>query len=163
MIPEDERWSAGPSGDMTLSVVSSTGEQVLRVDMLSQGTMKAGLSGDRLARALNDLSLVAALPELLRGGGVPELPHPGAAHSPLPWRVVESGRRISVKDADGRRIASREFPRTMPAERVGEIVGCLQAGLERVSRVYGVTGGMAVPDCRGKGSESPSHLVGDGP
>jgi len=121
---------------MTLSVVSSTGEQVLRVDMLSQGTMKAGLSGDRLARSLNDLALAAGLPHLLSGGGVSELPHPGAGHSPLPWEVAENGRRISLRDADGRRIASREFPRTTSAERVGEIVGCLQAGLEQLSRIY---------------------------
>jgi len=123
---------------MTLSVVSSTGEQILKVDMLSQGTMKAGLSGDRLARAMNDLTLAAGLPQLLRGGGVPELPHPDAAHSPLPWQVVENGRRISVRDADGRRIANREFPGTMPAERVDEIVACLQAGLERLSRIHSI-------------------------
>ena len=136
MIPEGERWHAGPSGEMTLSVVSSTGEQVLRVDMLSQGTMKAGLSGDRLARALNDLSLVAGLPELLSGRGIPELPHPEVGHSPLPWEVVGSGRRISVRDADGRLIASREFPPAVPGERVSEIGDCLHIGLELLSRTY---------------------------
>ena len=49
--------------------------------------------------------------------------------------VAENGRRISLRDADGRRIASREFPRTMSAERVGEIAGCLQPGLEQLSRI----------------------------
>ena len=92
MVAEGERWHARPSGNMTLSVVSSTGEQILRVGMLSQGTMRAGLSGNRLARALNDLSLAAGMPELLSGASPPGLPRPDAGHSPLPWEVDESYR-----------------------------------------------------------------------
>ena len=133
MVHADERWHAAPTGHMTLSVVSSAGEQILKVDMLSQGTMKAGLRGDRLARALNDLTLVAALPDVLRGGKLPALPHPEAGHSLLPWQVETTGERLALRDADGRRIASREFPRTIPPERVSGIVDCLQRGLELVA------------------------------
>ena len=129
-----DQWHAAATGNMTLSIVSSTGEQILKVDMLAQGTMKAGVHGDRLARALNDLSLIAALPEFLRGGPLPELPHPDAGHSPLPWQVARTRRRIAVHDADGRRIAVREFPHATSPERVDAIVGCLESGLERLAR-----------------------------
>ena len=98
MVAEGERWHARPSGNMTLSVVSSTGEQILRVGMLSQGTMRAGLSGNRLARALNDLSLAAGMPELLSGSSPPNSPArtPGIAPCPGKWMRATAAQRAPL-------------------------------------------------------------------
>jgi hypothetical protein len=94
------------TGNMTLSVVAEGGLRILTVDMLAQDTMKHDTNGDRLARALNDLTLIA----------VPStpLPHPDAGISPTPWSatVDANRRRIAVRGAGGRLIAGHMFGRT---------------------------------------------------
>lgn len=63
----ETHWRVAATGNMTLCVVMSADTRVLRVDMLKQDTMHVGLDGDRLARAYNDLALVAACPCALQG------------------------------------------------------------------------------------------------
>ncbi len=136
MIPNHEHWHAGPSGDMTLSVVSSTALQILKIDMLAQRTMQAGADGDHLARALNDLTMLAAIPELLRTETRDiDLPHPNAGHSPFPWDVAITPRRITVNDGHGRKIAERVFPKRMPAERKHELTAAITAGVTRLDEL----------------------------
>lgn len=80
-------WTSKPTGDMTLSVLDEKGRQILKVDMLKYGVMRAGTNGDLLARTLNDLALIAALPDALATRQIDLdaiLPHPDAGISPMP-------------------------------------------------------------------------------
>ncbi|MHB1154706.1 MAG: hypothetical protein ACYCWE_02870 [Eubacteriales bacterium] len=54
-----EKWIQKPSGDMTLSIVSEDGFQILKVDLLASNTMKAGTNGAILCRTMNDLNIIA--------------------------------------------------------------------------------------------------------
>jgi hypothetical protein len=100
------------TGDMTLSVLDETGFKVLGVDMLRGNAMQAGADGERLARALNDLTLLsdAATVDAMRSV---ELPHPEVGVSDRPWRLEEDRHRnlrIRLKSATGQIIAERTFP-----------------------------------------------------
>jgi len=119
------------TGDMTLSVVDADGLRVLTVDMLRHKTMAADLNGDRLARACNDLTVLAACPALSHGEAPPVLPHPDAGLSPGPWRVEygSTRRRLRIISASGALIAERAFPRSAPDEQVQSIVARLRDGM----------------------------------
>lgn len=106
-----EPWRVLPTGDMTLCVLDAAGIRILRIDMLSHGTMRAGDDGERLARAYNNLSLVAALPNVLRTGVcelsayLPLIPHPEAGVSPMPWMILSGSANARLVDATERVIA----------------------------------------------------------
>jgi hypothetical protein len=95
---------------MTLSILDETGCQILKVDMLRHDTMKANLDGSRLVRALNDLTVLASLPDLLAGQPGKELPYPDDGISDGPWLVacVDSKRSLTVR-IGGRVFAERRF------------------------------------------------------
>lgn len=128
-----EQWRFVATGNMTLAVVAADGLCILTVDMLRQKTMAAGLAGARLARACNDLTLLAAAPALVRGEPPPPLPHPDAGLSPVPWRVDydPARRRVQVFAATGTSIAARTFPRSISDGAVMAIVETLHDGLRR--------------------------------
>ena len=48
MLGGAKPWRMEVTGDMTLSILDEDSLQILKVDMLSSGTMKAGTDGDRL-------------------------------------------------------------------------------------------------------------------
>jgi hypothetical protein len=84
-----------------------------------------------LARAYNDLALLASCPALARGDPPPPLPHPDADISPGPWRIHydPSRRRLQVLDREGKRMAERVFPRTVADARITAILKSLAGGL----------------------------------
>ncbi len=110
-----EPWRSVATGDMTLCLVDANGTRILRIDMLGCGTMRAGNGGDRLARAYNDLALLAYCPLLLKQGQTHTqdlttlLPHPDAGISPLPWSLSHSERNAKLTDSLGKRIAEIEL------------------------------------------------------
>lgn len=132
----DESWTYGPTGDMTLAVTSSDGRRILRVDMLASATMAAGTNGERLARAQNDLCLLAASPELRAGRRLPVLPHPDAGVSPAPWSVAwaPDRRRIRIRDGEQRLIAGYDYPAGADLEWIRNVLDTLVAGVKVVNR-----------------------------
>lgn len=132
-------WKSKATGDMTLSVLDEHGRQILKIDMLRYGTMKAENGGDRLARSLNDLALIAAMPDICHTGWVAldaTLPHPEAGLSPFPWSVDydDASRSLEVRDAAGKKIAGRRFPDRIPRQDVEVIVTILRRGVTIVCR-----------------------------
>ena len=123
-------WSAKPTGDMTLSILDENGLQILHVDMLSYGTMKAGDGGEKLARTMNDLSVLAGFASERYIIDADTLPQPEAGISPLPWTVKynEAKRRVVIVDGNKKRIAERDFPSRMDAVYLNRIVACLTEG-----------------------------------
>jgi len=107
-------WTAKITGDMTLSVLNEDGLKVLGIDMLSRKTMLAGTDGDLLARALNDLNLIAQAADHVEVTHL-VLADPSAKMSPTPWRLEtkETTRRLLVRDAEGQIIGERRFPASM--------------------------------------------------
>jgi hypothetical protein len=126
---------------MTLSVLDAHGHRLLTVDMLKHKTMAAGTDGDRLARAYNDLAVLAALPAVLRGEPLPPLPHPEAGLSSGPWAVEFSAarRRLRIRSAQGVVIAERVFPRTTPEDAPVGLVRLLASGGNRTLSVDGAS------------------------
>ena len=73
-------------------------------------------------RAMNDLTMLA----LLANGECRDvncLPFPEVATSQSPWSIEADSikRRIGLRDATGRRIADRVYPKSMKAEQFDEI------------------------------------------
>ena len=142
LLVTNERWEARATGDMTLSVCSFPvgKEKILTVDMLSQNTMRAGDSGERLARAYNDLWLLSRCPSLASGVDTPEkvlstLPHKDIGISPIPWtrQTIQQKRSIVVKSAERRRICGRIFPKSTGRYRFGFIQKVLDKGIELIN------------------------------
>lgn len=107
--------------------------------MLRYGTMKAENGGERLARSLNDLALIAAMPDICHTGWVDldaTLPHPEAGLSPFPWSVDydDVSRSLEVRDAAGKKIADRRFPDRIPRQDVEVIVTILRRSVTFVCR-----------------------------
>lgn len=128
-------WIAKATGDMTLSILDDDGFQILKVDMLSAGTMKAGTDGDLLVRALNDLQVIAHFSENDFDISDENLMFPGCnGISQLPWTVIydESKRKLVVKSGK-RTIADRIFPRSMPEKHLLEIVDCITDGVSKIN------------------------------
>ena len=92
-------WIAEPTGDMTLSILDEDGFQILKVDMLGAGTVKAGTNGDILVRTLNDLNVIARFSINDYDISDANLKYPGGGLSPLPWNVQYNSeiRSLSVK------------------------------------------------------------------
>ena len=108
-------WSAGATGNMTLSVSDAVGLRIARIDMLSAKTMTAGDNGDQLAQALNDLTIITLCPNLAEADA-PEkvigqfiLPYSDDALSRGPWKVAGRHNCFTLFDADGRRIAGMSW------------------------------------------------------
>lgn len=150
-------WAVRATGNMTLSVVAATGEQILRLDLLTSRAMEAGDDGLALARAWNNLALLASIPSWLdKGIPIGGLPHPEAGHGPCPWRVDYSParHRVIVRDADGRKVAERTFPPQMVGSREGEIVELLTRGVEVMNRQAGSTGEARCGAQKARGSSA---------
>lgn len=130
-------WEAKITGDMTLSILDEHGVKVLGVDMLKANTMRAGDGGDLLARTLNDLSLIAQAADAAGGEGL-QLRDPSAGLSPTPWSVVaqEPKRQVQVRDLSGRRIADRDFPKSMSAAAFEELVRRIAGAVDQVNDRY---------------------------
>jgi hypothetical protein len=72
---------------MTLSMLDDKGFKVLGIDMLSKGTMRAGTNGALLARALNDLTLLASFASDVETKTT-SVTIEGTEISPLPWMRI---------------------------------------------------------------------------
>lgn len=127
-------WSARITGDMTLSILDESGFKVLGVDMLRTNTMRAGDGGELLARTLNDLTLLARSADVTDANSL-ELWDASAGLSPTPWRidVQNRTRKVQVRDATGRLIAERSFPRTTPSEVLRNVFGRITVAVERIN------------------------------
>ena len=127
-------WTAKITGDMTLSILDENGFKVLGVDMLRLNTMLAGDGGTLLARTLNDLTLLAQSAQTENAGDL-ELWDVSAGLSPTPWSVVvrDWKQQVQVRDATGRRIAERDYPRSMTPEIFGELVRRIIGAVERIN------------------------------
>lgn len=104
------KWTAKPTGDMTLSVVDEKGFQILKVDMLSYNTMKAGTDGAVLFRTMNDLSLLACFASKIYDITPESRLYGDDPISKLPWNVIvdHERRKIVIKNQE-HRIADRIF------------------------------------------------------
>jgi hypothetical protein len=100
-------WVAMATGNMTLAITEGK-RIVARVDMLSQNTLKAGDDGERLCRAINDLTAIANCVN----STATILPYEDCGLSPLPWQIKWSEKRFAVYDSTGRTICSRSVSAT---------------------------------------------------
>jgi hypothetical protein len=121
---------------MTLSVLDDSGFKVLGVDMLRMNTMQAGDEGETLARTLNDLRLLAQAAGTENPGRW-TLADPSAGLSPCPWEIdfQESKRRVRVRDANGRTVGERTFPKSTSQEMLTSIVRAMTWAVRRVNRI----------------------------
>ena len=121
---------------MTLSILDEREFKVLGVDMLRMDTMQAGDGGERLARALKDLTLLA---QAVDAANVDKLVlwDASAGLSPRPWSVVvqDKKRQVQVRDASGRRIADRVYPKSMSQEIFGELARRITGAIERINLI----------------------------
>lgn len=84
-----------------------------KLEWIERGTMRAGDGGEPLARAYNDLSVIAGLPDIAPSlaagspGRVLALPLAEAGVSALPWQLLRTLERARITDAKGRLIADR--------------------------------------------------------
>lgn len=99
----DMSWEVKISGNMTLLIIEGK-RIVARVDMLSQNTLKSGDDGNRLCRAMNDLTLIS---DAVNSTEIVLTYENGL--SPLPWKAIWSEKRYVIKDAEGRVICSRSI------------------------------------------------------
>lgn len=129
------KWTAKPTGDMTLSVIDENGFQLLKVDMLNAGTMKAGTDGSILCRTLNDLSLIASFAENQYSTLEDILPYPEEGISPIPWLVSydEAKRLLKVKSAK-RTIASKNYPRSVSDDLIQSVLQAIQLGITQLNQ-----------------------------
>ena len=96
-------WRARATGDVTLSVLAASGLRILTLDLVRSRSMRPSKDGRWLARAYNNLGLLAAISDVLDGGVVPAPSDRAAGTSPFPWHLwVNAGEtRIRVTDRDG--------------------------------------------------------------
>ena len=130
-----KNWISKPTGNMTLSVLSQQGLQILKIDMLSANTMTAGTGGNILCRSLNDLFVIAEFSNCLYSFIVDDLPYPAAGISPLPWVISYdvNKRKIVVKCFGNKLIANRIFPKSVKEETIIEIVNIIGKGVKHLS------------------------------
>lgn len=129
-------WYAKPTGDMTLSVIDENGFQIVKVDMLAQNTMAAGLEGDKLAQTLNDLSVIASFANDCNLIDI-ELPYEDISVSDVPWTASydETKRKLVIKSKNGK-IADRVFPKSLTQKQIKNIVDVIFNGIDRVNTTY---------------------------
>ncbi len=78
-----EQWSVHSTGNMTVALLCADGQQVLAVDLLRSGAMKAGDNGQAPAWTKNNLTMLAMIPQLAAGQGLTmALPDPAPGCSP---------------------------------------------------------------------------------
>lgn len=100
-------WVAKTTGNMTLAITEGK-RIVARVDMLSQNTLKAGDGGERLCRAINDLTAIANCVN----AAATILPYEDCGLSSLPWQIKRTEKRSAVYDSTGKIICSRSVSAT---------------------------------------------------
>jgi len=130
------RFKAAITGDMTLSLqLDEQGFKILGIDMLSQATMRAGTKGDLLARALNDLTVLAEYASQQQGTEKVVVQFPAGQLSPTPWnlKVIPDSKKIILTDGTGERIATRIFPKNLSPELFQKIVNTLQHALVQIN------------------------------
>jgi len=127
-------WTAKITGDMTLSILDENGFKVLGVDMLRMNTMQAGDGGALLARTLNDLMLLAQAADAANADEL-ELWDASAGLSPTPWSIFvqDRKRQVQVRDASGRRIAERAFPKSITPNAFGDLARRITGAVERIN------------------------------
>ena len=127
-------WTAKITGDMTLSILDERGFKVLGVDMLRMDTMRAGDSGARLARTLNDMTLLAQAVDAANVDKL-ELWDASAGLSPRPWSVFvqDRKRQVQERDASGRRIAERVYPKSITPEIFGELAERINGAVQWIN------------------------------
>lgn len=127
-------WTAKTTGNMTLSILDEDGFKVLGVDMLRTNTMRAGDGGELLARTLNDLGLLAQAADTA-DEELWVVADPSAGLSPRPWQFDfrDGTRRVSIRDADGRLMGDRMFPKSTCRETLGKIVITMRQAVVRVN------------------------------
>lgn len=137
-------WNAKSCGDMTLGVFDEEGFQIVKIDMLKQKTMKAETNGEMLCRALNDLTLIASFPSLLRNEiALVEIlnnkPHPESGVSPFPWRVEYSQEKriLRIIASNNKLVADRDYPKGKLDEDVESIVQGLMYGVNLLPKGIG--------------------------
>ncbi len=127
-------WNVKITGDMTLSIIDENDLQILKVDMLSSNTMKAGTDGEILCRTINDLTVISNFSRGEYSFDDEALPYSGEGISPLPWVVNydEKKATITVKSAK-KVIANRKFPPSIAEDTIREIYECLKKGIDSIN------------------------------
>lgn len=130
-------WKYKVTGNMTLSVLDQDGFQVVKVDLLSYGGMKAGNEGVDLAKMINNLTIIASFSGTQQNtktliGLKHVLPHPEVGYSPLPWSYSFDAAKnlLIIRDCMKKKIAERKYPFTCPVDQVGKIIEIIDAGIE---------------------------------
>ena len=101
--------------------------------MLRMNTMRAGDGGELLARTLNDLTL-SLKPKRPDADGL-ELWDASAGLSPTRGLDVQDLKwRVQIRDASGRPIAERTFPRSMTPDIFADVVRQITGAVERINR-----------------------------
>ena len=128
-------WEAKATGDMTLSFMDGD-FQILKVDMLGAGTLKACTDGAILIRTLNDLHIIANFSQGNYDISDDSLEYPGGGISPLPWSISydEKKRRLTMKSRN-KKIADRTFPDNISNSLISEIVQCISNGLSVINTI----------------------------
>ena len=118
---------------MTLSLLDENDTQALKIDMLRAHIMKAGLGGNRLAQAWNDLALIAETVNAEHAAV--GIPHPDVDVSPRPWAVHgnEQQRILRIRDANGRVIADRRFPPGYKAQHMRLLFVTFEAAIRMIN------------------------------
>ena len=126
------------TGDMTLSILDEQGFKLIGVEMLSARTMQAETNGAKLARALNDLRLIAAHASEPMGLAWIEDYDDDAGVSPRPWRcqVDCAAMTLVVLDKNSKRIAGRRYPKGRTRELFIEMTGIIEKALSRINRLH---------------------------
>jgi hypothetical protein len=129
------RFKAAITGDMTLSLLDEQGFKILGIDMLSQATMRAGTKGDLLARALNDLTVLAEYASQQQGTEKVVVHFPAGQLSPTPWnlKTIPESKKVTLTDGTGKRIATRIFPKNLSTALFQKIVNTLQHAIAQIN------------------------------
>lgn len=124
------------TGDMTLSLLNDKGYKVLGVDMLAKGTMRAGTDGSFLARALNDLTLIAEISSN-SGNGDFLARIKDTDISPRPWRCESSlsHKKVNVYDNQNKQIAARRFPKGLSENNYRNIIDALVCVVDMINNL----------------------------
>lgn len=102
---------------MTYSVVDENNFQVIKMDILSQGLMKAGQMGEDLIESINNLSLISNFP-LIHEDNFLEIeikkliPLPDIGISKLPWNMLINNdeRALVIRVGNQKKLAGKTYP-----------------------------------------------------